>query len=75
MIYLSGNTIQTYLTIDEKFEGFGGKFKGFRGRCNFRKNIVSKSNKYGIKIFALCAAKMYYTANLEVYEVQEPEGP
>lgn len=56
------------VTIDEKLEGF-------RGRCSFRQYIPSKPNKYGIKIFALCDAKMYYTANLEVYVGTQPEGP
>ncbi|XP_063924667.1 piggyBac transposable element-derived protein 4-like [Zophobas morio] len=55
-------------TIDEKLEGF-------RGRCSFRQYIPSKPNKYGIKIYALCDAKMFYTANLEVYVGAQPEGP
>ncbi|KAJ8931810.1 hypothetical protein NQ314_015206 [Rhamnusium bicolor] len=56
------------VTIDEKLEGF-------RGRCSFRQYIPSKSNKNGIKIFALSDAKMYYTMNLEVYVGQQPDGP
>ncbi|KAJ8928705.1 hypothetical protein NQ314_018715 [Rhamnusium bicolor] len=57
-----------YVTVDEKLEGF-------RGRCAFRQYIPSKPNKYGIKIYALSDAKMYYTANLEVYVGTQPEGP
>ncbi|KAB0804247.1 hypothetical protein PPYR_01217 [Photinus pyralis] len=56
------------VTIDEKLEAF-------RGRCSFRQYIPSKPSKYGIKIFALCDARMYYTANLEVYVGTQPEGP
>lgn len=55
------------MTIDEKLEAF-------RGRCNFKQYIPSKSNKYGIKIFALVDSKMFYTKT-EVYVGQQPEGP
>lgn len=64
----TGYSLSEYVTVDEKLEAF-------RGRCSFRQYIPSKPNKYGIKIFALCDAKMYYTANLEVYVGQQPEGP
>lgn len=57
-----------YVTVDEKLEGF-------RGRCSFRQYIPSKPNKYGIKIFALCDAKMFYTSNMEVYVGIQPDGP
>lgn len=60
--------MSNFVTIDEKLEGF-------RGRCCFRQYIPSKPKKYGIKIYALCDAKMYYTANLEVYVGKQPEGP
>lgn len=63
-----GFSLSAYVTIDEKLEGF-------RGKCNFRQYIPSKPNKYGIKIFALSDAKMYYTSNLEVYVGLQPEGP
>lgn len=56
------------VTVDEKLEAF-------RGRCGFRQYMPLKPNKYGIKIFALCDAKMFYTANLEVYVGNQPDGP
>jgi len=57
-----------YLTLDEKLEAF-------RGRCSFKQYIPNKPNKYGVKIFALSDAKMYYTKNMEVYVGTQPEGP
>lgn len=63
-----GYNLSEFTTIDEKLEAF-------RGKCQFRQYIPSKPNKYGIKIFALCDAKMFYTANLEVYVGRQPEGP
>lgn len=56
------------VTVDEKLEAF-------RGRCGFRQYMPLKPNKYGIKIFALCDAKLFYTYNLEVYVGNQPEGP
>ncbi|GBP22160.1 hypothetical protein EVAR_10670_1 [Eumeta japonica] len=44
------------LAIDEKLEEF-------RGRCSFRQYIPSKPNKYGIKIYALTDAKMFYMSD------------
>lgn len=60
-------TISEYATIDEKLEAF-------RGRSNLKQYIPSKPNKYGIKIFALVDAKMYYSYNLEVCVGRQPEG-
>nr|CAI5866340.1 unnamed protein product [Callosobruchus analis] len=57
-----------YVTVDEKLEAF-------RGRCIFRQYIPSKPNKYGIKIYALCDSKVFYTCNLEVYVGKQPTGP
>ena len=46
----------------------------FRGRCSFIQYIPNKPTKYGIKIFALCDARTFYTNNLEVYcSVQHDE--
>jgi hypothetical protein len=53
--------------IFERTLGTNEKLEAFRGNCQFRQNIPSKPNKYGIKIFALCNAKMFYTLYLEVY--------
>lgn len=61
-------TPSEYTTVDEMLAGF-------KGKCNFRQYIPSKPNKYGIKIFALVDAKMFYTQNLEVYVGKQPDGP
>lgn len=55
-------------TVDEMLPSF-------RGRCSFRQYIPSKPNKYGIKIFCLSDAKLYYTSNMEIYCGRQPEGP
>ncbi|KAJ8927264.1 hypothetical protein NQ314_020265 [Rhamnusium bicolor] len=47
----------------------------FRGKCNFRQYIPCKTNKYGIKILAMCDAKMFYTSIMEVYVGKQPDGP
>ncbi|XP_057662491.1 piggyBac transposable element-derived protein 4-like [Diorhabda carinulata] len=56
------------VTIDEMLPAY-------RGRCTFRLYIPSKPNKYGIKIFCLYDAKLYYTSNMEIYCEQQPGGP
>jgi hypothetical protein len=56
------------LTLDEKLEKF-------RDRCSFKQYIPSKPGKYGIKVFCLADAKMYYTVNLEIYAGKQPDGP
>lgn len=61
-------SMSQYVTVDEKLEGF-------RGRCEFRPYIPSKPARYGIKIFALCDAKLFYTSNMEVYVGKKPPGP
>ncbi|GBP17464.1 PiggyBac transposable element-derived protein 4 [Eumeta japonica] len=58
-----------YVTVDEKLEAF-------RGRCSFRQYIPNKPNPYGIKVQALCDAKMFYAFNMEIYPGKQPnEGP
>lgn len=57
-----------YCTIDEMLEGF-------RGRCKFRQYIANKPAKYGLKIYALVDARMFYTCNLEIYSGKQPDGP
>ena len=47
----------------------------FRGRCSFIQYIPSKPAKYGVKIFALCDAKTFFTGNLKVYCGKQPTGP
>ncbi|KAJ8930165.1 hypothetical protein NQ314_017061 [Rhamnusium bicolor] len=56
------------VTIDEKLEAF-------RSKCSLRQYMPKKPNKYDIKIFALCDAKMWYTSSMEVYVGQQPIGP
>ncbi|XP_071056508.1 uncharacterized protein [Onthophagus taurus] len=56
------------VTIDEMLPAF-------RGHCGFRQYISSKPTKYGIKIFCLADAKLFYTANMEIYCGQQPDGP
>lgn len=53
-------SLSEMVTIDEMLETF-------RGRCGFRQYIPNKPAKYGLKIFALTDAKMFYTNNIEVY--------
>lgn len=55
------------VTIDEN--------EGFRGKCPWRQYILSKPNKYGIKIFAMVASKFLYTANSEIFAGKQPDGP
>ncbi|XP_050315802.1 uncharacterized protein LOC126750275 [Anthonomus grandis grandis] len=47
----------------------------FRGRCRFRAYMSNKPNRYGIKIYSLVDAKLFYTANMEIYVGQQPIGP
>ena len=56
-----------FTTIDEMLVGF-------RGICGFRQYIPSKPNKYGIKIYALVDAKMYYLHHLEIYAGKQLDG-
>ena len=60
--------LSEFLTIDETLVPF-------RGRCSFIQYISSKPATYGIKIFALCDAKTYFTGNLKVYCGKQPTGP
>lgn len=57
-----------YVTIDEQL-------LSFRGKCKFRMYIPNKPAKYGIKVFALCDARTWYTSNLEIYAGKQPDGP
>lgn len=61
-------TVSEYCTIDESLVGF-------RGRCSFRQFIRSKPAKYGIKVFCLVDARMYYTLQMEIYAGKQPDGP
>lgn len=57
-----------YLTLDEML-------LAFHGRCGFRMHIPSKPAKYGIKVFSLVDARIFYTYNLEIYCGKQPVGP
>ncbi|XP_015120075.1 piggyBac transposable element-derived protein 4 isoform X1 [Diachasma alloeum] len=56
------------VVIDEMSESF-------KGRCNFRQYMPTKASKYGLKIYALVDAQMFYTVKMEVYVGKQPEGP
>ncbi|XP_077301051.1 piggyBac transposable element-derived protein 4 [Arctopsyche grandis] len=64
----SSFNLSGYTTIDEMLHPF-------RGRCSFIQYIPSKPAKYGLKMFALCDAKSFYTSNLEIYCGIQPAGP
>lgn len=65
---LKNYSIGEYVTLDEMLESF-------RGKCSFRQFMPRKPAKYGIKMFAVSDAKMFYTQNLEVYCGKQPDGP
>ncbi|KAF2903968.1 hypothetical protein ILUMI_02203, partial [Ignelater luminosus] len=64
----SSYSLGEFVTIDEKMQAF-------RGHCSFVQYIPNKPAKYGIKMFALCDGKTFYTDNLEIYCGKQPEGP
>lgn len=47
----------------------------FRDNCPSRQYILSKLSIYGIKIFALVDAKIFYSFNLEIYPGKQNECP
>lgn len=59
--------ISEYCTEEEELVAF-------RRRCLFRRYIPCKPAKYGIKVFALVGARVFYTRNLEIYAGVQPEG-
>lgn len=60
-------SLSAYVTVDEMLEAF-------RGKCSFRQYIPNKPAKYGLKMFALCDSRTFYTSNLEVYVGKQPPG-
>ncbi|KAJ8941987.1 hypothetical protein NQ314_010211 [Rhamnusium bicolor] len=64
----NGYCLSAYLTIDEMLAEL-------RGKCNFRQYIPSRHYKDGIKILAMCDAKMFFTSIMEVYIGKQPDGP
>lgn len=57
-----------FVTIDEMLHPF-------RGRCGFVQYMPQKPAKYGVKIYALCDSKTYYTWNFELYCGVQRDGP
>lgn len=57
-----------FVTIDEMLHPF-------RGRCSFVQYMPQKPAKYGIKIYALCDSKTFYTWNFEIYCGAQFNGP
>lgn len=57
-----------FVTIDEMLHPF-------RGRCGFVQYMPQKPAKYGLKIYALCDSRMYYTWNFEIYCGTQRDGP
>lgn len=55
-----------YVTIDEQLVPF-------RGRCSFRQYIKSKPARYGLKIFTLADAKLFYVKTMEIYLGKQPD--
>lgn len=61
-------SLSAYTTVDEMLPAF-------RGRCPFRIYMPSKPNRYGIKMYSLVDAKLFYTAKIEIYTGTQPPGP
>lgn len=47
----------------------------FRERCGFIQYMPQKPAKYGLKIYALCDARTFYTFNLDIYCGKQRDGP
>lgn len=55
-----------FVTIDEQLVPF-------RGRCSFRQYMKSKPARYGLKIFTLADAKVFYVKTMEIYLGKQPD--
>lgn len=60
-------SLSQYVTIDEMFHGL-------RGRCPFKVYMPNKSNRYTIKINAMCDAKVFSMAKVKVYVGKQTVG-
>ncbi|XP_050300675.1 piggyBac transposable element-derived protein 4-like [Anthonomus grandis grandis] len=58
--YMESYSFGEFITIDEMLHPF-------RGRCGFVQYMPLKPAKYGIKFYALCDSKTYYTWKFEIY--------
>ncbi|XP_025192177.1 piggyBac transposable element-derived protein 4-like [Melanaphis sacchari] len=47
----------------------------FRGRCGFIQYMPQKPAKYGLKYYALCDSKTFYTYSFELYCGKQLDGP
>lgn len=61
-------SVGEFVTIDEMLVSF-------RGRCGFIQYMPQKPAKYGLKIYALCDARTFYTFNLDIYCGKQKDGP
>ena len=57
-----------YLTVEEQLIPF-------KDRCPFRQYIPSKPDKYGMKIFWICDAKLFYPLKAKPYLGKEGNAP
>jgi hypothetical protein len=57
-----------FVTIDEMLVAF-------RGRCGFVQYMPQKPAKYGLKFYAMCDSRTFYTFNMEIYSGKQKEGP
>lgn len=60
-------SLSEFTTIDEQLVAF-------RGRCSFRQFMKNKPAKYGLKIFTLTDAKMFYVKAMEIYVGSQSEN-
>jgi len=61
-------SVGEFVTIDEMLVAF-------RGRCGFIQYMPQKPAKYGLKYYALCDSKTFYTYSLELYCGKQLVGP
>ncbi|KAL4101127.1 hypothetical protein QTP88_021147 [Uroleucon formosanum] len=61
-------SVGEFVTIDEMLVAF-------RGRCGFIQYMSQKPAKYGLKYYALCDSKTFYTYSLELYCGKQLVGP
>ncbi|XP_047103446.1 piggyBac transposable element-derived protein 4-like [Schistocerca piceifrons] len=57
-----------FTTIDKMLDPF-------HGRCGFVQYMPNKPVMYGLKLYALCDSKTFYTFNFEVYCSRQNPGP
>ncbi|KAJ8964664.1 hypothetical protein NQ314_004719 [Rhamnusium bicolor] len=65
---ISNYSLGEFIIIDEMLHPF-------RGRCGFVQYMPLKPAKYGIKMYALCDSRTYYTWKFEIYCGKQPDGP